>query len=67
VRYLTEHDAAVRARTSKDLGRVVRELLRDTSRRERMSAAIQQIAKPRAAEDVAVLIESLRMPQEAYA
>jgi processive 1,2-diacylglycerol beta-glucosyltransferase len=67
VRYLTEQHAAVRARTSKDLGRVVRELLGDASRRERMSLAIQEIAKPRAADDVAALIESLRTPQEAYA
>ncbi len=67
VRYLTENHAAVRARTSNDLSRLVRDLLRDGARRNRMSVAIERIAKPNAAYDVAALIGSLCIPQEAYA
>lgn len=59
VRYLTENDVAIRARNPADLTRVVREMIADRPRRERMARSIAHIARPNAARDVAATIVSL--------
>ncbi|HVS45388.1 MAG TPA: glycosyltransferase [Verrucomicrobiae bacterium] len=59
VRYLTEHGAAIRARKPVDLARIVRDVITDRPRRERMARATAGIARPDAAREVAATIIAL--------
>jgi len=54
-RYLVERKAALRATNEHDLTRKVEEFLASPQRRQTMGAAIDGLAKPRAADDVAAL------------
>jgi processive 1,2-diacylglycerol beta-glucosyltransferase len=65
VRFLTERYAAIRSRTMDDVVDALRELLSSPERRERMRAAMQSLAKPRAAADIADLILRLARRKEA--
>ena len=59
VRYLTEHGAAVRARTPADLAAAVADLIEDRPKREAMARATGEIARPKAAREIAAMIVSL--------
>lgn len=67
VRYLTESGAAECPTSAKALRNVLRELLTDDARRLRMRAAIAQVARPNAAQDVARAIVALTTREEATA
>ncbi|MDQ6823736.1 MAG: glycosyltransferase [Candidatus Eremiobacteraeota bacterium] len=58
-RYLVDRKAAVRARNARDLTRIVSNLLESEERRNAMRKAMQQLAKPNAAAEIAALIASL--------
>ena len=54
-RYLVERKAALRTKNEHDLTRKVEDFLKNPQRRATMLAAIEKLAKPRAADDVAAL------------
>jgi len=54
-RYLVERKAALRTKNERDLTRKVEEFLKNPERRHTMLAAVEKLAKPRAADDVALL------------
>lgn len=54
-RYLVERKAALRAKNEHDLTRKVEEFLQSPQRRKTMGAAIDRLAKPHAADDIAAL------------
>lgn len=58
-RYLVERRAAVRVRRAKDLPNAISALLGSEPARDEMRAAMRLIAKPRAAETIANMIEEL--------
>ncbi len=64
VRYLTEHRAAVRAKTPAELERSVRDLIENPAKTERMEAAIREIARPNAAAEIAAIVRRLAEPKE---
>ena len=58
-RYLVDRKAAVRARNARDLTRIVSNLLASEDRRNTMRSAMQKLAKPNAAGEIASLITAL--------
>ncbi|MDP9018347.1 MAG: hypothetical protein M3N19_08515 [Candidatus Eremiobacteraeota bacterium] len=62
-RYLVERKAALRGKNERDLARKVSTFLRTPERRSTMLAAIAQLAKPNAAEDIANLTINIARAQ----
>lgn len=58
-RYLVQRRAALRAKTAADLARTVESLLDSAEKRESMRAAMAQLGKPDAAEEIAQAIRAL--------
>lgn len=67
VRFLTERHAAIRSKKLDDVVHALHALLSSPERREGMRAAMQPLAKPHAAADVADLILRLASRKEAIA